>query len=178
MLRRTLTILSLIGVLLSVGLWARSHFRIDTVLIPSSKQDHFGASSVLGVIHVGLTYNSRSPPVDEARYITSDAQEYDRSVQEGIRKMKTIFPKSTWNPYRSFQWSNSTLTRGGITLRTKAVTFPHWLLVLLFSTPLWVAGTRVYRRRKRKKLGLCLKCGYELRASKDRCPECGGGFVS
>ena len=61
-------------------------------------------------------------------------------------------------------------------MRTKAVAFPHWLVVLLFSIPLCAAGGRVHRRRKRKKLGLCVKCGYDLRASKDRCPECGMPF--
>jgi len=52
---------------------------------------------------------------------------------------------------------------------------PHWLLALPLSMIglIWLRGSLVRRRRKRTGNGLCVHCGYDLRASKDRCPECG-----
>lgn len=36
----------------------------------------------------------------------------------------------------------------------------------------WIV--RAFRRDKyRSRLGLCMRCGYNLSHSKDRCPECG-----
>ena len=34
-------------------------------------------------------------------------------------------------------------------------------------------GSRKGRAARRAKQGLCPRCGYDLRASKERCPECG-----
>jgi hypothetical protein len=50
---------------------------------------------------------------------------------------------------------------------------PLWLPVLLLAVPpaLWTAG--FVRRRRRGVAGLCVECGYDLRATPGRCPECG-----
>jgi hypothetical protein len=50
---------------------------------------------------------------------------------------------------------------------------PHWLVALLalVSPATWLLRYR--RRRARRMQGRCLRCGFDLRASPDRCPECG-----
>jgi hypothetical protein len=39
----------------------------------------------------------------------------------------------------------------------------------------WSLPVRL-RTERRRRMGLCLTCGYDLRASVNRCPECGVAF--
>ena len=50
---------------------------------------------------------------------------------------------------------------------------PLWLLLLLTGFPAALALRRAIIRRRRKRAGLCLACGYDLCESLGRCPECG-----
>jgi hypothetical protein len=51
----------------------------------------------------------------------------------------------------------------------------HWiaLMSLLGAMPFLVRIARNARARRRRSKNLCAACGYDLRASADRCPECG-----
>jgi hypothetical protein len=62
----------------------------------------------------------------------------------------------------------------------QVVVVPYWVLLLLAALlPAYVL-TRLpgaLRRRRRRKRNLCLECGYDLRATPDRCPECGASPI-
>jgi hypothetical protein len=53
------------------------------------------------------------------------------------------------------------------------VAIPYWFIVLLTAIPpaLWFRAARA--RRRRRAAQQCITCGYDLRATPDRCPECG-----
>jgi hypothetical protein len=58
-----------------------------------------------------------------------------------------------------------------------SIVAPTWALALVTAAPggVWASGSLRRRRRRRRRVaeGRCEQCGYDLRASGDRCPECG-----
>jgi hypothetical protein len=79
---------------------------------------------------------------------------------------------SGWGPLR---WYGEDRSRpaDGYYARGLRVGVSHWLVAspLLVPPLLWLRRSR--RTRRARKIGTCPACGYDLRATPDRCPECG-----
>jgi predicted amidophosphoribosyltransferase len=53
------------------------------------------------------------------------------------------------------------------------VVLPHWFITIVFAILPAVWLRHRLRLRRRVKSRLCRRCGYDLRFSAGRCPECG-----
>jgi hypothetical protein len=64
--------------------------------------------------------------------------------------------------------------------RTRVWIVPCWMLAAGAGIlpAVWLAGLRRRRARRRRGAGRCVGCGYDLRATPERCPECGIAVVT
>jgi hypothetical protein len=53
------------------------------------------------------------------------------------------------------------------------VILPYWFVILFLGTVAFAGALWNRRVRRRLSSGLCARCGYDLRATPHRCPECG-----
>ena len=80
-----------------------------------------------------------------------------------------------WCGFGGWSQSSTIYGRAGQRMTQGSIGFcvPHWLVILLLALP---AAHRVQLHSRRRRTALsckCRLCGYDLRASPQRCPECG-----
>jgi hypothetical protein len=76
--------------------------------------------------------------------------------------------RNWWRPYY--------LHYSGPDYDQKNLILPHWLVAVFFFTlglPFILRMRNYLRWRNRLRRGRCPGCGFDLRASPERCPECG-----
>jgi hypothetical protein len=173
--RRALSFFSALSLLLFIAvavLWLRSYGVTDQLLWRRTT-GYYHVRSAPGHLVIemnisdwsqapaefyGLKYANESPP-------TSVASSQLSGLSVGPRD---ILSHGHWHGFWWFRWTSANrsaaIAAGGV---------PLWSVVSLAAIlPLaWLVAK--VRSRARHREGFCPSCGYDLRATPERCPECG-----
>jgi hypothetical protein len=143
-------------------LWVRSYWRQDTLAGYCARDHWVEVSSGRG--RVLLAHVSRDN-LAESRLLRGYQAEVVYPEEPGARH--TGAHRLGFGFYRHLSPPQL------VGFNTTMLWLPDWLLILL-SAPVPLAFVRrSIRRRNRAASGSCLRCGYDLRATPERCPECG-----
>lgn len=185
-LLKPLTVLSLLLCVAVCVLWVRSHIVSDDVELHVASRGgliarEWTVHSNRGVF--GIVWVRRS-------FDTSAGFEYYLHHLPHESKFRRLI-YSTRSPYPREERSNPFLglmgfaadsayetkdvprRLGTFTIDRTLVEMPYWLAVLLASAPLLHKVKVRLPRGKSNASRACAACGYDLRATPDRCPECG-----
>jgi hypothetical protein len=158
------------------GLWVRSLWRVDLLIYAPRGSDR--------AYRLECSWGELTFSREDASLLPVESG-YSRYVypQPRGQRWRDIFqgePLSPWN-YLGFGYRNWTSVLEPTNdlpplppWVTRALILPIWL-----AMGLWIAAAALprlaaaQRRRRRLRRGLCPMCGYDLRATPNRCPECG-----
>lgn len=156
MKQRIFTLLSAFSLFFCIAIvacWIDSYITYDEMRIRGSDGRVYCIDSYWGAARL-RTYVSS--PADRNRFIPFHASQVPPELHDRLRATT----KGQWLGFgRDHQFDSPIV--------------PHWFPALLSAIlpALWMRAS--VRRRTRKKWGLCIHCGYDIRFSANRCPECG-----
>jgi hypothetical protein len=162
-LPNALTLLSLLLCLCGVVFWIRSHTHGDVLYRHAQATGCLEINSLGGLLEVcwGTHRVAFHPP---------DGWE------------STFWPFARRSPYivgglrsrfAGFDFRRVRIAGGGTLIDTTVITVPWWLICVVVGLPALARAPALVRRWRRRLHGLCIECGYDLRATPDCCPECG-----
>jgi hypothetical protein len=172
-MRRAPTILAALSLLISVALctlWVRSYWRWDRLGVGRGQQS-VRVESLRGGL--GVRWETDLWPVGQARWRFDYDGPAAASAGEDLRAAcRWTFMGAGADSYLNMHLF--VVSKGVPATRTRLLVVPHWWLVLLTALTPALLARRTLRVRRRRNRRLCPTCGYDLRATPGRCPECGG----
>jgi hypothetical protein len=182
----------------TVALIARSFVVADAVIWANVTQDPMTTEALEYARQTGFEgnfighYRFRSVSVlrgvvSHRRYETQEVmsrwdEQYMRDQLNKPRRERHAIPAADaargYEPTGALGWLGfgvRTVRPGGNwKAKTTDITFPLWPIALASAAAPVVWARRALRLWRRRRGGLCLACGYDLRGLEDRrCPECG-----
>jgi hypothetical protein len=148
-------------------LWIRSPHHADGLLFYTPA----GHMNGLASDHGGIVFCVSDVPAGEEMGLSADAM--SASADEFATIHETLFGSGNerWH-FLGFHVAAGVVDPKW-TWKFNAVLVPYWALVIPLAILPLAAFRRLILRIRRKRRGQCLACGYDLRQSPERCPECG-----
>jgi hypothetical protein len=91
----------------------------------------------------------------------------------GFGKDHSTSSRSDFHAPDFLKRSDDGLPHGRAVRVFRVVWFPYWSLAIVLAILPAIRLQAMVRIRHRARRGLCPACGYDLRATPGRCPECG-----
>jgi hypothetical protein len=171
-----LTILSLLLFLATLTVWVRSYRTRDLITyfidVGPQRQIEWHAGSNYSWLWAGFGRTMRPsslPTAQGLRWWHDDAEAM--TEQEVSSSLGSLPPQINLPPLK-VRWTRR-LAQPGDTIWTFVIVTRLWLLSLLSAILPGVYVLRLKIRYARRRSGACPSCNYDLRATPDRCPECG-----
>lgn len=172
-----------LGILLA-GSWARGGGGA-TVMLPGGLEiggSGSGWATRLAVTRWGAESAQWWRARPDGQPISVSAQTVSISSGGAIAYAAQIYADFGGGEWHGIEWRSGAISRGPITRPAGVMSTPlvpyrtvsmpgYYAVVVLLALP--TASVIVRLRRSRRKEGTCPVCGYDLRATPDRCPECG-----
>ena len=169
-----LTALSLVLCVATVVLWVRSYWVSDAVLWSSGSGER-GAQTIRGTLaFVETDVPHRRTRVRWDRFYGDLPSPWEDASPPSLPNRLGFGYRFRLLPTANIRLPNPDPDVPALppVIGSRIVLVPLWFPAILFAL---LPAARLYRRvRPHHTSGHCLACGYDLRATSGRCPECGG----
>jgi hypothetical protein len=123
------------------------------------------------VSHAGVNEVDRLPHWNRA-----DQTYWGEPVSRGTSRFTA---GTAWNRLGFVSYVDPIESWSGMRGRSRDVfSLPFWFLTIIVALIPLYQSWQVYRRMRRAAAGACVQCGFDLRATPGRCPECGTAVAS